>query len=467
MIHTLVGEKRFKDAMDLYFKSFDGQAVRTEDFLWAMSKGAKIDLSQFERWYIQERTPLLHVKESYDKDRAIYTLELTQEIPDSVSGKKQLPYHYPLLVALFDSKAKEIQNRLLHVSADKESFVFENIDEKPVLSINRNFSAPVKVIYKESDNAFLMKYDSDGFNRYEASETFALDVIFKLMEGESKIDEEYLRAFEIVLEDKSIDLMLKSQILELPSVNVIMQAQKVIDVDGAYRAKKILKEAILSSFEDKMYSMYLSLHDPKNRDIDATNIAKRSMKNLLLGYLITSKKSKMTDLALSQYRESVTMTDRVVALDLLENYAPLKAAQPLNDFYEKYSSDTLVMNKYFSILAAADRDDVLDRVRSLQNDRVYDVKVPNLVRSLIGVFARNAKYFHAPTGDGYSFIADKIIELDKINPMIAAGLSGAFKSYGRLDALHKELMHDELKRILSVDDISKNVFEIIQKIVKE
>jgi aminopeptidase N len=161
------------------------------------------------------------------------------------------------------------------------------------------------------------------------------------------------------------------------------------------------------------------------------------------------------------------MTDRVVALDLLENYAPSKAAQPLNDFYEKYSSDTLVMNKYFSILAAADRDDVLDRVRSLQNDRVYDVKVPNLVRSLIGVFARNAKYFHAPTGDGYSFIADKIIELDKINPMIAAGLSGAFKSYGRLDTLHKELMHDELKRILSVDDISKNVFEIIQKILKE
>ena len=185
----------------------------------------------------------------------------------------------------------------------------------------------------------------------------------------------------------------------------------------------------------------------------------------MLALDLSHQKSDKISLALSQFKESVTMTDRIIALDLLENYAPLQAQKCLNEFYETYKNDTLVMNKYFSILSAADRDDVLDRVQSLQNDPMYNVKVPNLVRSLIGVFARNMRHFHAKTGYGYSFVADKIIELDAINPMIAAGLSGAFKSYNRLDEEHEVLMRNELERILAVKSISKNVFEIVEKIL--
>ncbi|MEA3521702.1 MAG: aminopeptidase N [Campylobacterota bacterium] len=479
MIYTILGKERFKEAMDLYFKTFDAQAVRTEDFLWAMSEGGHIDLTQFERWYHQERTPLLHVKESYDEIGQVYTLELTQEIPKSVTNAVQLPYHYPLEIALFDAKGNafnlslkektqqpDIDRGLLHVREESECFRFKAVTAKPILSINRNFTAPIKVIYDNNNHSFLMRYDSDGFNRYEASQGFAMEVLFDFMAQKQGECEAYLDAFGAVLHDDKIDMMLKSQILELPSTTLIMQAQDIIDVDAIYEAKKNLKAMIYERFYDAMSTLYRTLHDPANRDINNFNMGKRALKNLLLNYLISSQKSDDIAYALLQYRQSATMTDRIIALDLLENYAPLQAESCLNEFYKKYKNDTLVMNKYFSILAAADRGDVLDRVHALQNDPVYDIKVPNLVRSLIGVFARNARHFHAKSGYGYSFIADKIIELDKINPMIASGLSGAFKSYSKLDKLHKALMKGQLERILSEKTISKNVYEIVQKILK-
>lgn len=479
MIYTMLGVERFREAMDLYFKTFDAQAVRTEDFLWAMQEGGKIDLSQFERWYHQERTPILHVKEQYDSNRHTLTLELRQEIPDSVSGRAQQAYHFPLGIALFDEKGRafdleleqmsgqnDLERGFLHVREDEERFVFQSITSKPTLSINRNFSAPIKLKFEQNDHGFLMRYDNDGFNRYEAAQEFALEVIFALMRSPQKVNGAYLDAFGAVLKDEGIDLMLKSQILELPSMNVIMQAQEVIDVEAISKAKKVLKDAICERYENEMQALYIDLHDPFNSDINSLNIAKRAFKNLLLSYLISSQKSDKIELALLQYQQSVTMTDRIVALDLLENYAPKEAEVYLNEFYEEYHGDTLVMNKYFSILAAADREDVLDRVKALQNDPVYDVKVPNLVRSLIGVFARNMPHFHASTGAGYHFIADKIIELDRINPMIAAGLAGAFKSYPRLGTLHHELMRNELQRILLTEKLSKNVFEIVEKILK-
>ncbi|MEA1918733.1 MAG: aminopeptidase N, partial [Campylobacterota bacterium] len=257
MIYTMLGAERFRSAMDLYFESFDAQAVRTEDFLWAMQEGGKIDLTQFERWYHQERTPRLHVSESYDEADQTYTLTLRQEVPKSVNNTTQLAYHFPLGIALFDKEGKEfalrladasqqndLDRKLLHVREDEESFTFKNVTQKPILSINRNFTAPIKLVYDNSDHGFLMRHDSDGFNRYEASQSFALEVLFELMNSDNDVNKKYLDAFEAVLEDRSLDLMLKSQILELPSVTVVMQAQEIIDVDAIYKAKKRLKETL-------------------------------------------------------------------------------------------------------------------------------------------------------------------------------------------------------------------------------
>ncbi len=473
MIHTMLGSKRWRAAMDLYFKTFDAQAVRTEDFLWAMQEGGGIDLSQFVRWYSQERTPSLHVTSRYDAAAKELHLNLRQEIPKNTANQEQEPYMYPLGIAFFDADGTPIKleaeaqpmlsQSLLHVSRAEETITFTNIATEPKISLNRNFTAPIKLHYAQYDYAFLMRYESDGFNRYEASQEFAIHTLSRFMKTQT-IDQAYLDAFGTILHDESIEMMLKSQILELPSVTVMMQEQEVLDIEAIYSAKKALKMALYETYHTAMSTLYDALHEPHDASIEGDAMAKRALKNLLLGYLVSSQNSDMIARAEAQYTHAVTMTDRIMALDLLENYAPQTAQVHLEHFYNKYRSDTLTMNKYFSILAAADRDDVLDRVQALQNDPCYDVKVPNLVRSLLGVFARNMRHFHAPDGYGYAFIADKVIELDTLNPMIAAGLAGAFKSYSKLPQSSKTLMHKELQRILLEKNLSKNVYEIVEKI---
>ncbi len=476
MLHTMLGEARWRRAMDLYFETFDGQAVRTEDFLWAISKGGGIDLSQFERWYHQERTPVLHVSGSHDEKAQTYTLNVRQEIPKNVHHADQLPYHFPLAIALFDSEGgmiplqlehsdvpNDLERGILQVTQGETSFTFRDIPQPPVVSVNRNFSAPFLIKQEPTDYAFLMRHETDGFIRYEASQQYATEVLFSLMRGES-ITGNYLEAFGTVLRDGRMEPMLKSRILELPSDVQLAQMQTVMDIDAIARAKKALKSALFEQFGKEMTAQYEALHDPFSSELTPDHMGRRALKNLLLAYLVSSQKSDYITLAELQYEQSVTMTDRITALDLLENFAPLEAESFLNEFYESYHDDMLVMTKYFSILAAADREDVLDRVIALQNDPVYDEKVPNLVRSLLGVFARNLRHFHAADGEGYRFIAEKIIALDRINPMIAAGLSGAFKSYDRLDAIRRDHMSNELKRIMSVEGLSKNVYEIVEKI---
>jgi len=185
-----------------------------------------------------------------------------------------------------------------------------------------------------------------------------------------------------------------------------------------------------------------------------------------LKLLSALESDEVIEMARKQYEESLTMTDRVVALDILENISPEHAQVALADFYEKYQEDTLVMNKYFAILAASQREGTLERVVELQNDKAYNEVVPNLVRSLIGVFTRNYKHFHAKDGKGYKFVADKIIDIDKINPQIASGLAGAFKIYEKLNDKNKNVMKLELDRVVSTHSISKNVYEIVSKIIK-
>ena len=194
-------------------------------------------------------------------------------------------------------------------------------------------------------------------------------------------------------------------------------------------------------------------------------MSKRALKNRALKMLSGIGSDEVSELALEQFKNSKTMTDKITALDILENINEKLAKGALQEFYEKYKSDTLVMNKYFSILSASNREGVLQRVIKLQEDGAYDAKVPNLVRSLIGVFARNYKYFHAKDGSGYKFVCDKVIEIDKINPQMSSALVSAFKIYKKLNSINKNVMKVELERVISTKSLSKNCFEIVNKIL--
>ena len=461
MMHTLLGKEKYRAAMDLYFKSFDGEAVTTGDFVWAMSQAGELDLEQFKLWYHQSGTPRLRVEEHFENGS--YRLKLTQKIPNAVDGSKQSPMYYPLKIALIDEKGSEVLEQMLIISKEQESFTFEGFDAKPVLSVNRDFSAPIIVEQDEIDYAFLMKYDRNSFTQYEAAQNFAVETMEAMMEGQA-VNDAYIDSFGYLL-DLDIDLSYKALLLELPSVSTLMQRQEFVDCQKIYAAQEDLLKKLAVTYKEKLLKLYYTNHET-GASLDAQSIAKRAIKNRALKLLSSLKSKETALLAKAQYDESLTMTDRVVALDVLEHTDEALAEVAFKDFYKKYKENRLVMNKYFALLSSSLREDVLHRVKALQNDEVYDDKVPNLVRSLVGTFARNHKHFHAKDGEGYKFVADKIIEIDKINPQMASGLCSTFKIYNKMNRENQKLMKRELLRVVSTQSLSKNSFEIIDKILK-
>ena len=461
MMHTLLGEEKYRKAMDLYFESFDGQAVTTDSFVWAMSEASGINLDAFKVWYHQSGTPRLAVEKSFQEGR--FSLTCKQIIPNAVNGTPQGAYFYPLKIALLTQDGNEILQKQLIISKLEETFVFEDLQEAPQVSLNRDFSAPIIVEEQNVDYAFLMQHDTNSFTRYEATQNFAIETIETLMQN-GNINELFVSAYGSLLA-LDIDPAYKALLLELPSVSNLMQRASVVDFEEIYEAKEKLAKHLASQYEDKLFQIYHQNHEPQSLQLDAHSTGKRALKNRMLHILLANDTPKLQEIAQKQYDVSLTMTDRIVALDILENSTSEYREAAFLDFYNKYKKQTLVMNKYFSLLGASSRKGVLQRVIKLQEDAVYDEKVPNLVRSLIGVFARNYKYFHAKDGSGYQFIADKIIEIDAINPQMASGLAGAFKIYNKMNPTNKKLLKVELQRIISTQSLSKNVFEIVDKIL--
>lgn len=481
MIHTMIGEESFRKGMDLYFETFDGQAVCTEDFLWAMQEASGFNLDHFSLWYCQSGTPEVDINTRFNAEEARFELSVIQSYL-SPTQSDQKPYLFPFKIGLIDQEGNDLDLQLrssdmqpfidrgiLLISQENETFVFEGIQSPPIVSLNRGFSAPVKVhtAYSLEEYAFLMAHDSDEFNRFEASQTLAGMVLHKLIDsveanGPMSLSQTYLKAFTKVLSDTQMDMSLKADSLTFPSVSLLMQERKVLDVEAIYMAKNFLKRELARELGGDIRVQYDALNKSVAYDISSESIARRKLKNTLLGYLNALNDDTLT---YAQYENADNMTDRLSALSFLANSRGEIKQKALSDFYQRYKSNTLVMNKYLSVIASSELKETPENVKRLLQDEVFDIKVPNLVRSLIGSFARNALHFHAVNGSGYTFVADKILELDKINPQIASGLAGVYKDYGRLNEKAKALMKAELEKIINTQDLSKNVYEIISKIL--
>ncbi|MDD4883084.1 aminopeptidase N [Sulfuricurvum sp.] len=474
MMYTVLGRERFRRATDLYFDTFDGSAVGTDDFLWAMESESPVDLTQFKRWYSQERTPVLRITTEYSHQKAELVMKIVQKLPKNTRDEEQLPYAMPFRMALISPEGSEyplvtqdvlvLHNDVLWLSEYENVITFKDIPMQPKLSLNRGFSAPVIIECDEIDYPFLMAHERDGFVRYEAAHRFGIETLESIM-STGHIDEGYVKSYGAILLDETIDPMFKAQLLELPTITTLMQRQKVIDVQAIFYAQERLKKTLAEVYSDLLIEGISRLYEPSNSSIDGISMGKRALKNRLLGILMSSGEDFGSQICVRHYEESVSMTERLAALDLLENYASQNASAALEDFYHRYKDQTLVMNKYFAVCASSRREGTLERVIALQNDTAYDVKVPNLVRSLIGSFARNPVAFYHKSGAGFRFVADKVIEIDAINPQIASGLAGAFKNYPKLSHEQKAQMGCELERIKNHQNISNNVFEIVSKIL--
>jgi len=460
MVHTLLGEETYREATDLYFETFDGKAVTTKHFLWAMQEASGHDLNHFLLWYNQSGTPTVQINDSFEN--GVYSVELTQVIPNAVDGTKQKPYYFPFKIGLIDAEGEEILEKMLIISKEQETFIFEGLAEKPHLSLNRDFSAPVLLEYNNANYPFSMQHDKNASAQYDATQAFGIESIEKIMEGEA-VDESFIEAYGKVLE-LDIDLSFKALLLELPSMSALMQRQESIDFERIEEAKDKLSLAIATTHKEKLLALYSEYHEPK-AGIESEEIAKRSIKNICLSRLSALDEKEIVGLAQEQYINSLSMSDRMVALNIIENSNEHYNKSELNNFYDRYKDNTLVMNKYLGIKASSQREGLLQRVIELQDDAVYDVKVPNLVRSLIGAFMGNSKYFHAKDGSGYKFMADKLIEIDVINAQMASRLAGGFKLYKKMNAVNQELMKIQIERVLATEELSKNSFEILDKIL--
>ncbi|MCM8536816.1 MAG: aminopeptidase N [Lentisphaeraceae bacterium] len=479
MIHTLIGVEAFRAGMDKYFELHDGEAVTTEDFVNAMELGSGRDLSQFKNWYSQAGTPRLDVSSEYDSSAKTFTLNVKQWCPATPESSDKKPFHMPLNLGLLDPNGKDLTlttlssgasvDGFVELTKESESFVFTGIEEKPVPSLLRDFSAPVMLNYdySEAELAFLLANDTDEFNRYEAGQRLALIQLEKLITaykaGNSlSVDSAILDAFKSVLADKNIDDAFKAEALGLPTVTTLVEAMDVCDYDAAFAARSFLRKSIASAHLSLFNEIYKSCISEEPYSVDPKDVGRRSLKNTCLSYISLIDEDASLETVVSQFESAANMTDEISALACLVHIDSPKAKSAIQDFYNKWHEDVLVMNKWFAVQAGSHLPNVLDRVKELEKDSAYDDQNPNKIRSLVGAFVGNVQY-HAANGSGYKFLADKIIEIDKFNPSMSSGLARCFRKYAKLDSARKALMKSEMERILAVEGLSKDSFEIVSK----
>ncbi|MDR3423667.1 MAG: aminopeptidase N [Alphaproteobacteria bacterium] len=472
MIQTLVGREGFDKGMALYVKRHDGQAVTCDDFVKAISDANKLDPTQFMRWYNQAGTPVLDVSSRYDANAKTLSLTIRQSCKPTPGQPKKLPLHIPFAVGLLDHNGKDIiGTKVLSLKKPREVFTFDNIKEKPVLSLLRDFSAPVRLNYPYTNEEllFLLAHDSDPFSRWEAG--FKLATQCLLDEDGARNEKAFIAALGNVLRDKKLDPAFKSMVLSLPAeseLGLALQAQrKLIDVDALYAARKALVKRIAVLLQDDFAAEHARLaKSVKDSAADGAARGQRGLKNLCLSYLAATGDAKTLKQVFHQATKSKNMTDQIAALNILsETKSPLRD-RAFAAFEKKWKKVPTIMDKWLAVQANARRGDVLKTVRKLMRHPAFTLNNPNRVGALIGVFASNGLGFHAKDGSGYRFIADMILQIDPINAHRAGGIAKAFTRWRDYDPARQKLMLAELKRLSKQKNLSANTAEVVEKSLK-
>ncbi len=488
MIHTLLGPELFRKGSDLYFSRHDGQAVTTDDFVAAMQEASGIDLDQFKRWYDQAGTPVVTVTDDYDAQNQLYRLTIRQHCPPTPGQPDKLPFHIPFAVGLLDVQGQDLPLQLdgaiasdrpatlvLNVTAAEECFTFTGVPCRPVPSLLRNFSAPVRVNYDYSQEqlSFLMSHDSDGFNRWDAGQRLAVLVMQGLIKdvqggNERVLAPAFATAFGRLLDDRVIDPALLVKMLTLPSEAYLIELAQVADVDVIHEVREFVRNSLAGLYRDQLHRLYQEHHSVAPYAPVAADIARRALKNTALAMLLAVGDATALDWATAQFRAATNMTDRHAALVAMVN-SPFtaQAETALAAFYEEWRANPQVIEQWLSIQAGSSSYADLDRIRALLQHEAFDIKNPNKIRSLVGAFCnQNFVRFHRIDGLGYEFLADYILLLDARNPQIASRLATPLIRWQKYDPARQTKMKAQLQRILSAPALSKDVYEVVMKGLK-
>ncbi len=479
MYQTLLGKNGFRKGLDLYFKRHDGQAVTTDDFRQAMEDANDVDLTQFQRWYDQSGTPVLTIHRIYDDDNQSLKLWIKQDAGKTMS-ELNLPFHIPMKLSLFDQAGSALALNeageteiVLDIRLEDGFFEFFNIPELPLISVFREFSAPVivKSDLTMQEQAKLMVYETDSFNQWEAGQQLAAQVMLNLINSDELVSTKevsaLIQAFTDLVGNTSIDKSLLAEMLILPDEDYLAEMCSPVDVHKIHQVREYIKMQIATHLEKQLLQIYESCKDSGPYQITAEAIGKRTLKNCCLAYLTMLQKPVYFELAESQFTQADNMTDQIGSLRAVVHYTNSIKTTLFESFYNQWSDTALVVNKWFGLLASSRADNALDELMQLDKHPAFNLKNPNRARSLLGPLQSNPKTFHDVSGKGYEFFADKIIQLDSLNPQVASRMVGAFLNWKKLTPELGEKMKQQILRIQAKKDLSNDVAEKLASCLAE
>ncbi len=465
MMRTIIGEADFRKGSDLYFERHDGQAVTCEDFVAAMEEASGADLTQFRLWYSQAGTPHVAARIEHDAAARRATLHLTQAIPDTAGQTGKAPMVLPLKIALIgaDSGEEIAPERLVLLDEGAMRVTFDDVGEWPLLSINRDFSAPamIAVERRAGDLEKLAEVDRNPFARFEALQELMMRALLAGARGEEVDAAPVIAAIGSTLASKTLDTAFKAEALVTPSESGIGDRMEAIDPAAVHAARNGLRQAIGAALAEQLVAAHAQTAAGDNLSPEAKGV--RRLRGIALGLLAAADPVRAAGLAKAQYDGADNMTDRQAALAVLTGLDAPEREIAFDDFHARYADDALVIDKWFALQAAAARPETLAVVERLRAHPDFSMKNPNRLRSLLGSFAANQIAFHQPSGAGYRLLADAIIEVDAINPQAAARMVPPFGRWKRFVAPYADQMRGELERIVATPGLSKDVFEQASK----
>jgi aminopeptidase N len=482
MVQTLIGKEKFRAGMDLYFARHDGEAATVEQFIQCFADASGRDMSAFMRWYSQAGTPEVTASGRYDAAQKTYTLSLGQTLAPTPGQPDKEPMVIPLVTGLVGkdgrdlpltlSSGEKIERGVLVLREPAQTFTFADIAAPPVLSINRGFSAPIKLVtdLTNDDLAFLAAHDSDPFNRWQALQTISMrlliDNVAAIRAGkEPRGDDKLMVALAALLENPALEPAFVALALVPPGEgDVAREIGRDIDPDAIFKARAALRAGIGERLGPALSAAYERLTVPGGYTPDATSAGRRALRNVALDLMAAGGAAPAIAQAMRQYEAADNMTDRLAALATLSLHDVPERETALADFYERYKGDALVIDKWFSLQAAIPQPDTLDKVKALTKHSAFSFGNPNRVRALVGAFAMtNLTQFNRADGAGYDFLAETLLALDPKNPQVAARMATAFRTWRTLEEGRRGKAEAALKRIKDGGDLSRDLADIVER----
>lgn len=469
MQHTLLGKERYRKGMDLYFHRHDGQAVTIDDFVAAMEDANHLDLGQFKRWYSQAGTPEIKVSRQYTD--GTLTLTMQQSCPPTPESHDKKPFHIPIKVALFNSTGEQIpiESEILELKEVEQHFSFTALKEEPVVSLLREFSAPVKLDdgLTQQELMFLVRHETDGYAKWDASQRLSLECLHQCLKKplqQECIPETLIDAFRHILLDHALDMDLRAELLTPPGFEEVIAALSEVDVQAVEMVRDNFRYQLGLNLYEQALTTYEQLWLMEDHSMNGQAYGRRKLRNICLWLMMKANEREAIALCKKQFSNAKTMSDQMASFALLVNCSDAASRiQAIESFYTQWARDELVLDKWFAVQAMCEHSDTLDTVEKLMRHPAFSIKNPNKVRALIGAFCQaNPRNFHNMDGSGYLFLKNILVSLDKINPQIAARLATPFTRWQRYDAPRKALMMQQLEALAQLE-LSRDLREIITK----